>query len=481
MNAISLPDGYTVCNTWANATGEGVIAPSSSTGTDGASGLLYLYESRLVPASPDESLTKEDIPCIVVGITHLDVQTYYRVDFADATDADHKTYADVLRNHKYLFSIERITDPGYDTPDEAFEGESMNIFAKLHQWADDTEHVDFNHENYFYSETKSITLYRNAQAARTISVQSDVPVADWEMSFADGTKATASPLANAYYSVAKTASTLTFTALKAYSAVIADGKLPEETFTLKAGRLEMEYKITQLDVSPNDWSNGGNLNNDFGNNIPAVGNSITGSLTFEFAPGNLIAIKNANGEYTYHFASEQWYISVSPDDPNTSRVNAYDVFSWNTLEPGKPQNRKESNWNDAYDPCRKIGSKGEWYTPTRYQMEKLMNINQCQGSWTLADGKTCKGQYYGTKTVPSEATRNTYLFLPVSCIHENTQQSWYWTSMGAVSLDSKYDPIDWAQFFESMPSKSNTTSELHNGGRTNIFPIRCVRNKPKSP
>lgn len=461
-----------------------VTATSKLTGIkDGSSGLLYLYENNLATyntaagAAADLDTHREKITCLIVGGTYLgDAKTtYYRVDFADT---DNKALIDVLRNHKYTFSIERVTGSGYATPDEAFKGSSTNLFVKLYSWTDDAEHVDYDRDNYFYSEAKSVTLAREANSARTLQVGSDVPVANWEITFADATNGTASPAAtpaaptkasalqNNRYKVEKAADgkSLVFTVLKAYNPLAA-GESHDETLILKANRLQISYQITQKDVSPNDWNNGGDLTNDFGTPIP-VGGNVTTKETFEFAPSNLIAAKNANGEYTYHFASEQGFIT----DYIGSRTHM-DFYSWNSMTPNTDYQSPEENYNTANDACRKVGN-GEWYTPSETQMF-VLSADLVKGKWTMADGTEVPGYYFGTKSVPATAERNKYVFLPASASNETCN---YWTNSKTTSVGGGNKPIDHARYI----SIDATGFHSWNGGRTYRIPIRCVRNK-KSP
>lgn len=248
----------------------------------GQLGCLYLYENKPYSDTgfdqPDADNPAATSRIVVGGVYNGEKEadgttpkvTYYRVDFADVDNH----LSEVLRNHKYTFSIEKVSGTGYDTPDDAATGVPINIYIKVIDWTDDLEHVDFDRQNRFYSETKNIILPRNANSVRTIVVDSDVPVGEWKLSFktnvngatvpvtvaADGT---VTPTANTIlynnrYKIEKAADgkSLAFTALKAYND-LATGESLEETLILKAKELEITYHIAQKDKSPDDWGNGG--------------------------------------------------------------------------------------------------------------------------------------------------------------------------------------------------------------------------------
>lgn len=255
----------------------------------GQLGCLYLYENKPYSDTgfdqPDATNPAATSRIVVGGVYNGETEmdgttpkvTYYRVDFADADNH----LSEVLRNHKYTFSIEKVSGTGYDTPDDAATGVPINIYIKVIDWTDDLEHVDFDRQNRFYSETKHIVLPRNANSVKRIVVDSDVPVDEWKLSFKTtvngatvpvtvATDGTVTPTANATlsnnrYKIEKSSDgkSLVFTVLKAYSN-LQTGESREETMILKAKELEITYHITQKDTSPDDWGNGGDQDTELG-------------------------------------------------------------------------------------------------------------------------------------------------------------------------------------------------------------------------
>lgn len=292
VTTVSLPDNHRVSNTRMTPDDPDNPNPKpyriSSKDPVNQLGCLYLYENQ--PYSQDGfDQPTTDAPVatsrlVVGGVYNGETKadgktpkvTYYRVDFADAD----KHLTEVLRNHKYTFSIESVSGSGYDTPDDAATGVPINIYVKVVDWTNDLTHVDFDRQNYFYSQTKQIVLPRTANSVRSIAVKSDVAAANWKMSFKTDANGATTPvtvtdgkvtptqeasLSNNRYKVEKSADglSLKFTALKAYSD-LPTGESLDETLIVKANELEIMYRITQVDKSPDDWGNGGENNSEVG-------------------------------------------------------------------------------------------------------------------------------------------------------------------------------------------------------------------------
>lgn len=400
-------------------------------------GSLYLYENKpwsdnafdtpgSVPGHPKAATTRLVVGGVYKGDSPADTTvTYYRIDFTEP--ADHNKLASVLRNHRYTFSIEDVAGPGYDNPDDAATGVPINIDVKVIAWTNEIDYVDFDRENYVYSETKSLVLPRHVGSKRSIAIESDVELgADWKLYF-DKTStvngnagvaevsvaagAASASIQNSRYKIDLTADnatkavqSLTVTALKAYSDSAAiTATPPTESYNdilyLKVKNLTVQYDLSQADRSPDDWGNGGELDTELGEdpNKPIE----VGGLDFLIAPANLVGTKQADGTITYAFAEEQGWYSGQPDGG--------DYFCWNELDPTK-YDIKQSSWDDARDPCRQLPG-GKWHTPTTAQTQALAKAKHIQGTWTKADGTTVSGMYFGTDTKPTPAVQNTFVFL----------------------------------------------------------------------
>lgn len=468
VTKVSLPKNHSVSDTRMvpldkdnpNPQPYRIISPTGV----GRLGCLYLYENKPYSDTgfdqPDADNPAATSRIVVGGVYNEEKEadgvtpkvTYYRVDFADASNH----LSEVLRNHKYTFSIESVSGTGYDTPDDAATGVPINIYIKVIDWTDDLEHVDFDRQNRFYSETKNIVLPRNANSARSITVESDVAVDNWELSFESEANGAATLNGNALYNnrykveKATDGKSLTFTVLKAYNDLAAGGSL-DETLILKAKELKITYRITQVDKSPDDWGNGGDMNTD----LDGINKPIEVGLDFYFAKGNVVY---ANGIYT--FASEQGYYEGSVSH-----------YRWNTLDPNAIKGSTTGVWNDANDPCRKIDG-GKWYTPKSDQWKLLMDAGSVQGTYTMKNGSNVYGLYFGTTKVPVQSEQDKYLFLPAAGRKYN--KSWY--DQGGLGAYWSSTPMSAGQsyylIFNSAPLLEIYGDQVNAG-----LPIRCVRDK----
>jgi hypothetical protein len=135
-------------NTWKED-GLHVIAPSlpdtpeKSSGvneykeymtTEGADILNTIYTFE----ADNTSTYNEDNTCLVVSGTYgLGApETYYRVDFIK-TSGDTDTYLDLLRNHRYAVTVQKISGPGFPSWEDALKSRPVNITANVIEWDED--------------------------------------------------------------------------------------------------------------------------------------------------------------------------------------------------------------------------------------------------------------------------------------------------------------------------------------------------------
>ncbi|MCD8081276.1 MAG: fimbrial protein [Bacteroides sp.] len=106
---------------------------------------LYLPESPAVsPAT--EQLTATAV--VVGGRFGDDTQdTYYRMDFIP--DEDPELFGQILRNHRYIFTITSVEGSGWSTPDEAANNNSSQIEAGIKAWDENTLYMVYDASNHF--------------------------------------------------------------------------------------------------------------------------------------------------------------------------------------------------------------------------------------------------------------------------------------------------------------------------------------------
>lgn len=107
--------------------------------------------------------------------------TYYRVDFKGSSSS----LINVLRNHHYLINITDVNGIGYDSPADAYRGQTMNMETTVVEWTVSEGEVYFDGTNRFSLESGEITLYGASNVSKRLKVSSSVPLSDWEMAWSD--------------------------------------------------------------------------------------------------------------------------------------------------------------------------------------------------------------------------------------------------------------------------------------------------------
>ncbi len=144
---------------------------------------IYTYEA---PAVANDKTLKAT--CLVVGgVYDTDTDTtYYRLDFAEYDVSNvFQNYLPLLRNHKYTFTIQNVSEGGYPTPDEAFYGKKASIIATIQIWnLGDMPDVEVSEDYYLKVSQSSFNISKDEYKGK-ITVETDYPVA-WTAISNDG-------------------------------------------------------------------------------------------------------------------------------------------------------------------------------------------------------------------------------------------------------------------------------------------------------
>ena len=188
-------------------------------------------------------------------------------------------------------------------------------------------------------------------------------------------------------------------------------------------------------------------------------------LDFYIADGNLTATKNADGSLSYAFAKEQGYYS--------GKAAGGDLFCWNTADPFAFE-VTQSSWEDARDPCRKVGD-GNWRTPTDAELQKMIDAGNVWGEniYTMKDGTTKNGRYFGTTTVPAKADQDNYVFLPTAGYRNGSNINYAGSDgyYGSATLDSS--DTNYAYYLNFYTYNCYVATRF----LTNGYAFRCVHDK----
>ena len=242
--------------------------------------------------------------------------------------------------------------------------------------------------------------------------------------------------------------------------------------TLAAGKqynLLVKLKPMALvlgDIKTTDWDSRTAWNEEAAF-VPALPkNAIDIGLDFYIADGNVVATSDGKGGYTYAFAEEQGYYSGV--DGAAYDAAGGDYFCWNTLAPSET-NTSQSSWEDSRDVCRKIGD-GKWYTPSQAQLAALANAGNVWGTYTM-NGKDIDGRYFGINSIPDEADKDKYVFLPAAGYRYGTR----WTGVGIGGYYWSSTPK--SSYAYRLYFNSGSISPENDSNRYSGFSVRCVRDK----
>lgn len=133
--------------------------------------MKYIPESSALGETDDPVATPT---CLVVGGYYdgLGTLSYYRVDF-DSKAVGHPL-GQILRNHKYIFSIKQVNGSGYSTPEDALNNTDHTIVATIHVWDENISNMYFSPSHYIGISKKESTLRYNANDIDTLYIQSDI-------------------------------------------------------------------------------------------------------------------------------------------------------------------------------------------------------------------------------------------------------------------------------------------------------------------
>lgn len=131
---------------------------------------LYISESAVI----DQNNRRLQATCVVVGgVYGTDTDTtYYRMDFIP--DGSPELFGQILRNHKYVFTISNVQGPGWTTPDEAAINNSSQFDVEIKNWDENTVGMVFDGQNYLGVSDRIINMRYLSGATDTLFVDTDL-------------------------------------------------------------------------------------------------------------------------------------------------------------------------------------------------------------------------------------------------------------------------------------------------------------------
>lgn len=109
------------------------------------------------------------------------VETFYRVDFADA---DGNKLEALLRNHRYRVNITAVYGPGDATPEEAYNATRTSVTATVTEWDDSSLDMEFDGTSWI-AMPRTATIGPAAGDQATLTFLTNVDPSGWTVEWAD--------------------------------------------------------------------------------------------------------------------------------------------------------------------------------------------------------------------------------------------------------------------------------------------------------
>lgn len=134
-------------------------------------------EQIYLPEAPAPATGKQisDATCLVAGGIYDDgvhpaKTVYYRIDFKPSGHP----LGQILRNHRYIFLIQKVSAAGWNTPEEAAINASSGIIATVESWDEHTTDMYFDGEHHYGVSTRHLKLQYRMNSKGIIYIDTDL-------------------------------------------------------------------------------------------------------------------------------------------------------------------------------------------------------------------------------------------------------------------------------------------------------------------
>jgi hypothetical protein len=142
---------------------------------------IYTFEANAGTGYDANPSGYENEPCLVIvgkyGATSSP-ETFYRVDFVKTRDDDGQAltspqYLDLLRNHCYAVTIEKVNGHGLSSAEEALKARPVNMEAGVIEWTESGMNHVVADDQYMLSVSRDSVTFYQAGGEQTINVYTD--------------------------------------------------------------------------------------------------------------------------------------------------------------------------------------------------------------------------------------------------------------------------------------------------------------------
>lgn len=132
---------------------------------------IYLPEA---PA-PETDKQISDATCLIAGGIYDDGiyparTVYYRIDFKPSGHP----FGQILRNHRYMFVIQKVSTAGWETPEEAAVNAPSGIVATVEPWDENTTDMYFDGEHHYSVSSRHVKLQYRLGSQEVVYIDTDL-------------------------------------------------------------------------------------------------------------------------------------------------------------------------------------------------------------------------------------------------------------------------------------------------------------------
>ncbi|MCD8079078.1 MAG: hypothetical protein LUF04_01285 [Bacteroides sp.] len=116
---------------------------------------VYLPESAGVT---EKDRQVREATCVVIGGLYKGdtSPSYYRMDFVP--EGKPELFGQVLRNHKYVFTIQKVVGRGWENPEDASRNTSSQMQAEIKEWNENSVNMSFDGVNHLAVSARELML-----------------------------------------------------------------------------------------------------------------------------------------------------------------------------------------------------------------------------------------------------------------------------------------------------------------------------------
>lgn len=134
-------------------------------------------EQIYLPEAPAPTTEKQisDATCLVAGGIYDDgvhpaKTVYYRIDFKPSGHP----FGQILRNHRYMFVIQKVSTTGWETPEEAAVNVPSGIVATVEPWDENTTDMYFDGEHHYGVSSRHVKLQYRLGSQEVVYIDTDL-------------------------------------------------------------------------------------------------------------------------------------------------------------------------------------------------------------------------------------------------------------------------------------------------------------------